>query len=478
MLYLPVSLLVPILIGFAFVSILWPGTFRSHPMIKSCLAVGAGFGIFSILFFLSLLFFGASSKGLLLAEIVLLISLVAILGYKIKRGKPNEDRLEVPSAGSSTLGKVLFIIFLLAFLSSIIAFAFISLKKPHGDWDAWAVHNMRARFIFRAGEQWRDAYSDHLAWSSLDYPLLVTGSVAGCWRIIGDDTVLVPIILGGLFTFATVALAALSLGVTRGRIQGYLAGLILLCTPLLITHGASQYLDIPLGFFFLATIVLLNLQSRFSDEETGLLPLAGFMAGLGAWTKNEGLLFIIAILVAQFIVTLPKRGLKVYLKQTLRMGAGLLPVLVVLIYFKTGFAASSAFFEPGGQSTLEKIIDVSRYVDVFKRFVIEAFDFGEWPVSIPALLILYILLAGVSLEQKEKSSIVAAALVLALMTAGYFFIFIITPRDLNWHLESTLHRLFIQLFPSCIFLFFMLARPPEQAIAGRLNHEGTKPQRI
>jgi hypothetical protein len=473
MLYLLISLLVPILIGFAFVSILWPGTFRSHTLIKSCLAVGAGFGIFSILFFLSLLLFGASSNGLLLAEILLLLSLVALLGHKIRRGKPGEERLEGHTVESSTLGKVLSIVFLLAFLSSIIAFVFISLKKPHGDWDAWAVHNMRARFIFRAGEHWRDAYSDHLAWSSLDYPLLVTGSVAGCWKIIGNDTVLVPIILGGLFTFATVGLAALSLGVTRGRTQGSLAGLILLCTPLLITHGASQYLDIPLGFFFLATIVLLNLQSRFSDEETGLLPLAGFTAGLAAWTKNEGLLFILAVLAAQFVVTLPKRGLKIYLKQTLRIGAGLLPALAVLIYFKMSFASSSAFFSTGEQSTLEKIVDMSRYIQVFKAFIIEAFDFGEWPVSIPALLILYILLANVSLEQKEKSNILSTALIIALMTAGYFFIFIITPRDINWHLESTLHRLFIQLFPSFIFLFFMLARTPEQARTGRLNPEGT-----
>jgi hypothetical protein len=116
---------------------------------------------------------------------------------------------------------------------------------------------------------------------------------------------------------------------------------------------------------------------------------------------------------------------------------------------------------------------MSRYIQVFKAFIIEAFDFGEWPVSIPALLILYILLANVSLEQKEKSNILSTALIIALMTAGYFFIFIITPRDINWHLESTLHRLFIQLFPSFIFLFFMLARTPEQARTGRLNPEGT-----
>ena len=39
--------------------------------------------------------------------------------------------------------------------------------------------------------------------------------------------------------------------------------------------------------------------------------------------------------------------------------------------------------------------------------------------------------------------------------AGYFFIYLITPRDIYWHLRFSLNRLFLQLWPSAIFLFFV-----------------------
>ena len=298
---------------------------------------------------------------------------------------------------------------------------------------------------------------------------MISGSIAGCWRVIGNDTVLVPIILGMLFTFATVGLATSSLAALRTRSQGYLAGLILLCTPLLITHGASQYLDIPLGYFFLATIVLLNLQSRFSDKEFWLLPLAGFTAGLSAWTKNEGILFILVVLAARFITIVPRQGLKVYLKQTLRMAAGLLPVLVVLAYFKMRLATPALLLASGEQSAFEKILDLSRYSQIFDAFKSQALGFGGWPVSVLLLLVFYILLLGVKVDQRERSSVLASALILALMMLGYFFIFVITPRELAWHLASTLDRLFVQLFPSFVFFCFMLARAPEQAIEEEQN---------
>src|SRR5215210_7444088 len=93
MFYLLISLLIPVLMGFTFVSILWPGSIRANLFVKSCLAIGTGFGIFSLLFFLFLSIFGASRKGLLLAEAVLIISLVAGLVYKIKRQKSDEGGL-------------------------------------------------------------------------------------------------------------------------------------------------------------------------------------------------------------------------------------------------------------------------------------------------------------------------------------------------------------------------------------------------
>ena len=45
------------------------------------------------------------------------------------------------------------------------------------------------------------------------------------------------------------------------------------------------------------------------------------------------------------------------------------------------------------------------------------------------------------------------------MTVGYFFVYVLTPLDLNYHLLTSLNRLFLQLWPGVLFVVFMVARP-------------------
>ena len=49
------------------------------------------------------------------------------------------------------------------------------------------------------------------------------------------------------------------------------------------------------------------------------------------------------------------------------------------------------------------------------------------------------------------------------MLVGYFFVYVLTPLDLAYHLATSLNRLFLQLWPGVIFLVFMIARTPEDA---------------
>ncbi len=83
-----------------------------------------------------------------------------------------------------------------------------------------------------------------------------------------------------------------------------LGAIALLATPSFVEQGAWQYADIPLSFFYLATIVLLSLydertQEASSQSPAGLLALGGVAAGFAAWTKNEGVLFLGAIILAR-----------------------------------------------------------------------------------------------------------------------------------------------------------------------------------
>jgi len=370
----------------------------------------------------------------------------------------------------STISIILSIGFYVAISLMVMVFIFLSLKDPHGGYDGWEIWNMHARFMFRGADRWSDYLSDNFHYSHPDYPLLISASIARCWQYIGRDTVIIPIVVSMFFTFATVGLMFSSIAVLRSKSQGCLAALVLLTTPFFVANGAAQYADIPLGFFFLSTVVLCTLQERLSVENYGLLTLAGLMTGFAAWTKNEGMLFIVTVMVAHSAVIIHFKGHVVYFRQTRSFLLGLFPVLAVVVYFKMGFAPQNDWLSAQGlSSTIARFTDFSRYIDVLKAFARGFFHFGDWHpvVNLPFLLLFYALILGIHVESNERSSIFNAVLVFVLMLGGYFFIYITTPHPLPWHLSTSLDRLFLQLWPTFVFSYFLVVRTVEKALISK-----------
>lgn len=463
-------LFIPLLMGLVSISCLWPigKSFLSHVMLKLSFGIGIGFGVFSCFFFVWLSVFGPSSRGLIPALIVIVLLMAAILAYRVRKsGRLPARELSTEPLPKLKLRWILGILFLVSIVFGVASFVFLSLKKPHGDWDAWAIWNLRARFLFRGGDQWTSAFSGLLEAARPDYPLLVPSAIAGLWTCIGNDTVLVPVLLSFLFTFAAVGLTVSSLAILRGKNQAFLAGVILLGTPFLITHGESQYADVPLAFFFLGTLIFLALQDRLTERSYNFLILAGLTAGLAAWTKNEGIIFIAAISVARLMTVAPKKGLRSYLRQMLSFTAGLAPALLIIIYFKLRLAPANYLMAQGSQTTLQKLMDVSRHLQVWNAFAKQLVDFGGWAVSVPLLLIFYILFSGVSMKETERPGIIASLLALVFMLVAYALTLVVTPFDIAWQLSTSLNRLLLQLWPSLIFVYFLIARPIELARASQ-----------
>ncbi len=123
---------------------------------------------------------------------------------------------------------------------------------PHGDWDAWAIWNQHARFLFRGGEgdAWRGFFS--IAWSQPDYPLLLPASVARVWAYAGHESTLGPILIAIGFGIASVALVVTTIG---GR-HGWIAGALMLGATTFLTQVPSQCADVPLACFIVATLAV------------------------------------------------------------------------------------------------------------------------------------------------------------------------------------------------------------------------------
>ena len=132
---------------------------------------------------------------------------------------------------------------------------------------------------------------------------------------------LVPAAVAFLFIFGVAGVLITTLGVLRGKMQSFIAGIVLLSGVSLIVSGANQYADVPVSFFVLATLGLLCLQERY-PEDLRFTVLAGLTAGFTAWTKNEGALFLVALILARAWAIVRYGNRTTLIPQFLKLAAG------------------------------------------------------------------------------------------------------------------------------------------------------------
>ena len=457
----PVSLLMAMATGFLVLRLSVLGdrdTFRPDPasvVFQGALSFGLGVGASSLLYFLWLLGVGAPGKWYPFAEVLLLAALAGTWAMKIARAREPDGafsgRKEEKARGdvwSRTVTGHFLLILCLATAVGVL----ISLNRPHGNWDAWAMWNMKARFLFLGGDRWKDLFSV-VGELHLDYPLLLPGWIARWWYYAGGDGVLFPAATSLLFLMATAGLLYAALASLAPGHGGILSGICLLGTAPFLREGASQYADVPLAFYILATIVLLLIGNR--TGRGGYRVLAGISAGLAGWTKNEGAMFLLALAVSHLAVVGTREGIRAYLRQAIHFFAGLAPFLAVLVYFKWSFAPpSGAVFTEGLVATLGKVLDTSRHYTVLASFLGQFYLFGG------PLYVVYFLLAGRGGERRDATSVRLPVLLLALMSVAYYYVYLTTTAPLEWHLNNSLRRIVTQMFPVFLFAFFLRARTP------------------
>jgi len=418
------------------------------------LAAGAGIGIASTLYFLTLAFVGPKILVLAAVEGIALVAALALGILARKRGTLLEWAPGPPTPWyfTAALG--------VALASAVIMFIFCTLTKPHGEWDAWAIWNMRARFLFRGGEFWRDAFSNQLDWSHPDYPLLIPGIIALCWTFARGESTLAPAAVAFLFTFGVVGVLVSTLGILRGKTQSFIAGTLLLGGVSLIVHGANQYADVPVSYFVVATLGLLCLQDR-NPEDPRFSILAGLMAGFAAWTKNEGELFLVAVIAAR-AWAISRYGNPAALKrQLLRLAAGFAAPLAVITFFKLRFAPANDLLARRPQQIFTHLADIARWITVLEEYIREPFRFGYYLVPIVLVLGLYWYLLRFNVEQQDRPAIATILVTLGLTLAGEFMIYVALPGDASWQVTTSFERLLLQLWPSALLAFFMAANTPQ-----------------
>jgi len=366
------ALLPPLLVGSLAVWSCWPrvGPAAWRAVLAGALGIGLALGATSWTYFAWVVCAGPSRPGFLLVETLFFALLAAALVVAVRRF-PAPDGGDLPRPPHTRWTWAIWAAFGLVLLAALATLGLALARTPHGEIDAWQIWNLHARLLTRGGDEWREPFARLSALYHPDYPLLVPAAVARGWTCAGEESTLVPRLVAFLFAAATVGLLVAGLTLLRTPAQGCLAGLVLLATPPYLRYTAAQYGDVPLGLYFLAGVLLFEVRDRLRSGSERLPVLAGVVAGMAAWTKNEGQLFVIATLLARLVVAWAGgRASRPAPRALVAFAAGLLPFAAALAYFKLGVAPTNDLVagQEGG-ATLPRLLDGERLWEVVSGMV-------------------------------------------------------------------------------------------------------------
>jgi len=464
------SFLVSVAIGWFTVALFWSPD-RHDPiaerLVRIFLAFGIGQGMTSCLAFLYLVVRGSASSSYFVVELPVLACVALVYLVANRRGAVREASSDSapPRDDDAVRTPTVRLLAAAFYTSTAMALATVVLRSwqlPHGGYDAWAIWNARARAIFRAGDAWRDdIYRVVIGHAHLDYPLLLPGSVMRAWMYAGGETTLAPALIALLFTATTIGLLVATVAALCGRAHAYTAGLVLLGYTFFVLHANSQQAEAPIIYFYLATFVLLAFHNRGTAAKHRLLVLAGTAAGFAAWTKNEGLLFLLAVALGHFAGAMRARNRSAYVREMLAFAAGLLPIGAIILYFKIQLAPPNVWIaDVTAPQLTAHVKDAGRYFAIAKEFAKRLILYDGPGVNLAYLLLLFAVCFGVT--RRHIQTVAQTAITLVIMFCGFVAVYLATQSNIVSFMMGSIDRLLLQLWPGFVLAFFLLAAPAER----------------
>jgi hypothetical protein len=432
------SLILAIALGCAAMEPLYRGFFsqRRGPRWAAILltaGTGAmfGMGATSILFFLAILLVPRFP----LVELLFEIAALAWLIYRIvQRPKPQLPARKPRHASNLYLAGALGIVLILATVAMNKSWDLNS----QGGWDAWAIWNLRAKFLAAPALAAR-AWSPLLSNTHPEYPLLLSAAIARCWTFAGSTPDAVPIAIAYVFFLALIAAVTGGVAIVRGAAAGLVAGLTLACTSALLHEVPSQYADVPIAAYMASATVFLMMDRPI---------WAGVFTGFAVWTKDEGALFCI-VLLAIF----SRRGVPGLILGMLPGG---------LIYLACKLFLAPRVTTQFGAGTLARLADSGRWGVVLGGVTSQIVSLGGgW---FHPLWIWVVYAIGVRFRVDSRRDAYLFTALAAAILCGYAIAMVTSPNDVLWQTNTAAGRLVVQWWPLAVIALMVWLRPAEEWI--------------
>lgn len=441
-----VALLPRIFLGFFIIHSVWNVKDGKNLLVKIFLSAGVGFGISSLLGFVWIW------AGLPLTIYAWIESIVAIL-LMIWLLIQNRQHLRMPQIPVKQ--ELLWFLFLaIGVLFFALNLLLYGLQYSHGRPDAWINWNVVARFIYLGGSDWQATFLRQ--WDHPDYPLFVPMANAITWVFLGSTSTWGPIALHFMLSFFTAGLLFSLVNIFRDTKQAVLSVVFFTAFPFIIDQGMRQYSDFLLAYLLLGAGGLTLLVTQTKDNKLGLI--VGFLVGLGAWAKNEGLPAILGFSLLWIWGSFQQKTwtlIRYYLM-------GLAFPLLTLVLFKIFLAPSNDLMSVAG-SALPKLLEVERYWTILQMGGELLWKLGNAPLPLIGLIIFLVIIVGKARQNLPAMRVFGG--LIAFQLAVYFCIYLLTPLDLTFHLNTSLDRLYMHVLPLAFLWLFIWLKSPQELLS-------------
>ncbi len=320
---------------------------------------------------------------------------------------------------------------------TLLSYALYATLARVWEWDFWAIWGLKARvFVEAGGIDWRFLRSPFNDFCHPDYPLLLplnyayTALVGGGW----DDRWLG---LAGVAYGAALLLIVRSLA-SREMPAVAAAGLTFAATAFALSHYVGLA-EGPVIAFGAAGVLFVRRALVFDDDIA--LRHGAVLLGLAGSTKNEGLALIVAVAASMFVAD------RTRWRRILRLWPALAivapwTILRIALHLQTDIARGALV-----SRAMERLLDLA---SLLERLVAHLPDSWMWILMLAAIVIV---------RQTVRAAERFVFAVVFIQLVFYVGAYLVTPFDLEWHIETSWPRLTRQIAAPLLYsVTVLLAR--------------------
>jgi hypothetical protein len=285
--------------------------------------------------------------------------------------------------------------------------------------------------------------------NTLPYPLHLPVMIAAFRVLFADIQHVSKLIFAGYYLALIVLLNTTLLKSGLSRLQAGLGASLFAAIPVIFEHGRLAYANLPLAFYLIAGTVLLGQSLAISHSRQAARNrwLSGLMFVAAAWTRPEGIYYVLALIVTGLLLVSRKKWVRFALPLTIPLAiyAVFWGATLALVY--SGSSASQGLMGVVIRENLGGNLHLNELGYILRSAASYPFSIQSWGIFGLACLLMGVLGLVRRVRLSAGSALwLVSSLATALVTVLiYYAASYTTENDISWWVSTGLERM---MFPS------------------------------